>query len=249
VGGHLLIPFGVERWRIEDVKVSGVSTDATYFESSAPLCHIDMSTAVGLRLYQVDDVLPNEGAYPLANSVEANLEAVQTTIVQACQFDADSERLFLNLYFKYLLAKAMPQGDRFLVQQYRQSPPASDPKWAYEALLPLPQAHLYLRDPLSRVYSFSPERMYKVDFAFWTGKRLVAVEIDGKSHIGSTHHIVKDRLLQSANVQVIHIMNEELLHHGEAVIQKLLPREIARWWEHLDDSDRPVPSYGPYEPF
>jgi len=247
--GHLLIPFGVEKWRIEDVRVSGVSTDATYFESPAPLCHIDMSKADALRVHQIERVFPQPDQYHTSSTVEADLALVQSTIEQACQFDAASEKRFLRLYFEYILDRSAPQGDDPLAEYRRTILPGSDARWAYEALLPLPQAHLYLRDPLAESFSFTPERMFKVDFAFWTGKRLIAIEVDGKSHIGSPHHIVKDRLLQRANVHVIHIMNEELVKHGTAVIEKLLPREISKWWHHGDETERPVPSYGPYAPF
>jgi hypothetical protein len=243
VDGHLLIPFGVEKWRIEDVKVSGVSTEATYFESSAPLCHIDMSKGDALRLYQADTVLSADWP-PYVDDIDEGLRIINRTIQNECQFDASSEVRFLDLYFAYILSRVKPTRDYL-----RDKIPASEPRWGYEALLPLPQAHLYLRDPLAKRFSFSPDRMFKVDFAFWTGSRLVAVEIDGKTHIGSPQHIVKDRLMQRANVHVIHIMNEELVSHGLSAISQLLPPEIVAWWKHPDKSDRSAPSYGPFDPF
>ena len=239
VPGHLLIPFGVEKWRIEDVKVSAVSTDATYFKSTAPLCHIDMSRANALRLFDIERVMPVD--YPFETSAESDLRRIQGFLDNGCKMDSTSETKFLDLYFEYIESKIAPDDKR------RQAvPPASNPDWGYEALLPLPQAHLYCRDPLSKTSRILLTRMFKVDFAFWTGRRLVAVEIDGKTHIGSPNHIVKDRLLQRANVQVIHIMNEELVEHGTRVIESLLPPEIVNWWDHPDETERHVPSYGPF---
>ena len=62
-------------------------------------------------------------------------------------------------------------------------------------MIPLPQAHHYLLDPLSKTGDYDPQCMVRVDFAFWTGKRIVAVEIDGGSHIGGTTdtHVKKGR--------------------------------------------------------
>ena len=76
--------------------------------------------------------------------------------------------------------------------------------------------------------------MFKVDFAFWTGKNFVAVEIDGSSHVGNERHVTKDRMLQRAGVQVIHILNSEVLQHGNEVIERLLPREITNFWRYMN---------------
>lgn len=55
---HLLIPFGCPKWRIGDINISGVSTDATYFTSSTPCVHIDKTEKEPLRLLSFADVFP-----------------------------------------------------------------------------------------------------------------------------------------------------------------------------------------------
>lgn len=87
--------------------------------------------------------------------------------------------------------------------------------------------------------------MFKVDFAFWTGKQFVAVEIDGKSHIGDEKHITQDRMLQRAGVQVIHILNKELMEHGTQVMSALLPKPISHFWQSVDGK----PNSHPFIPF
>lgn len=79
--------------------------------------------------------------------------------------------------------------------------------------------------------------MFKVDFAFWTGKRIIAIEIDGSSHVGSELHIRKDRMLQKAGVMVIHILNSELLKYGVKTLEKLLPKEIVQYWTNHKKGD------------
>lgn len=105
----------------------------------------------------------------------------------------------------------------------------------------MPQAHLYQSNPLEDDFSFVPSRMMKVDFAFWTGKRLIAVEIDGGSHIGSEAHVEKDRLLQRSDVHVVHILNGEITKHGQKVIRRLLPPELTDFWKFAEEKWRENP--------
>lgn len=93
-----------------------------------------------------------------------------------------------------------------------------------QALAPIPQAHLYLDDPLDPDGAPEPGFMVKADFAFWTGTGFVVVEIDGGSHIGNPRHITKDRALRTAGVEVIHILNEEITRWGSALLDRLLPQ-------------------------
>ena len=96
------------------------------------------------------------------------------------------------------------------------------------ALAPIPQAHLYLDDPLDP--SDAPESgfMVKADFAFWTGTGFIVVEIDGGSHIGNPRHITKDRALRTAGVEVVHILNEEIVRWGPDLILRLLPQTVEK---------------------
>lgn len=94
------------------------------------------------------------------------------------------------------------------------------------ALAPIPQAHLYLGDPLDPDGAPESGFMVKADFAFWTGTGFIVVEIDGGSHIGNPRHITKDRALRTAGVEVVHILNEEIVRWGPDLILRLLPQMI-----------------------
>ncbi len=58
--------------------------------------------------------------------------------------------------------------------------------------------------------------------------------MDGKSHIGDEKYITKDRMLQRAGVQVIHILNKELIEHGTKVMNSLLPAGISQFWQTVE---------------
>jgi len=93
--------------------------------------------------------------------------------------------------------------------------------------MPIPQAWFYCHDPLEP-YKFIPENAYRVDFAFWSGEKFYAVEIDGNEPGGYAADVRRDRLLRRAGIDVIHMLNKEIMDHGENIIQALLPREIVR---------------------
>jgi len=152
-----------------------------------------------------------------------------------CEVSTPDERRFLELYFDFVRERVTPSS--FVSRNLDRAEwgaPYDDDRWAFAALMPLPQAHIYALNPLEEPASFVPSRMMKVDFAFWTGKQIVAVEIDGGSHIGSESHITKDRLLQRSGVHVVHILNSELKSFGMKVIRSLLPAEITRFWTGPD---------------
>lgn len=89
-----------------------------------------------------------------------------------------------------------------------------------------------------------PTNNFRVDFGFWTGTRLVAVEIDGHEPEGYARDIRRDRLLRRAGVEVVHILNTEIMEHGTRVVSRLLPIAITYDW-----LKRPVPSRAPFIPF
>jgi hypothetical protein len=226
---HLIIPFGRPKWDISKIRLVGVSTGATYFESDTPCVYIAKSKAKPLRLADFASVFPDR--FSVMDDEEQALEFIRSYIRTDCQLQTPSETEFLDLYFKYLQKAVTPWPGYKDTPREKHPVPTNDPDWMFAGLMPLPQAHLYLEDPLSSEYTYVPQWMVKVDFAFWTGKRIVAVEIDGGSHIGNENHIRKDRMLQRAGVLVIHILNEELNTHGVRALERLLPRELTRFWE------------------
>lgn len=236
IDGHLLVPFGGPKWDIEKIRVSGVSTTATYFSGETPCAHVDTAKKQPLRLCDLEAVFQSLEEKWSEWCEEQNFEGddwifFRDLLKRECALDTDFERRFLDLYFEYCA------DARGMVANSRRMPGATQPAepdlnyLQYAALLPMPQAHLYVSDPLKDKAAFVPSNMVKVDFAFWTGTQTVAVEIDGTSHVGNPRHVTKDRMLQRAGVFVIHVLNSELLEYGKAVISELLPPPIARFWE------------------
>ncbi|MEA5528809.1 DUF559 domain-containing protein [Dolichospermum sp. UHCC 0684] len=239
---QLLIPFGGPKWSIERISVVGVSTTGTYLQSDTPLAYVDRSKACALRLRDFTKVMP--GSWKDENDSFAALNILQQHLREKCELATDSEKIFLDLYFEYCRQSVtLPNGIENIYKKKKKDPPPpyNDRNWVFEAIMPLPQAHLYQNDPMEDDFHFAPNRMMKVDFAFWTGERLVAVEIDGSSHSGSEAHIHKDRLLQRSGVQVIHILNNEITKYGMKVIHRLLPPEMTQFWKSSEENYRSNP--------
>lgn len=234
---QMVVPFASPPDEITDISITGVSPDGTYFESESHCAYLDKSKKQALRLCAFRRVWslafgPFEEAVGDAGG-EEEFEALE----QMCSITKDygnlqteHERLFVDVYFKWIMQFKL--GDPEWAS-YLRVPPKFD-EWCdeplFEFLLPLPQAHIYVRDPLTSGYMFSPERMLLVDFAFWTGRQLVVLEIDGDGEVGGRDQIWKDRELERSGVRVIHISHEELKKHGPRVISALLPSAITHWW-------------------
>jgi hypothetical protein len=234
---QLLVPFGGPKWSIEGINVVGVSTDGTFLQCDTPLAYIDKSKSQALRLTHFPDVVPGDWD-EIEKDADDAVALIHSYLREKCKLATDAERAFLDLYFGYCKELITPSEFRKMSAKPL-VPPYDDPDWIFSALLPLPQAHLYAANPFDKTYSFAPSRMMKVDFAFWTGNRLIAIEIDGGSHIGSDAHIEKDRLLQRSGVHVIHILNSEIAKHGDKVIRRLLPNEITYFFMQPAGLSRP----------
>lgn len=252
IPNQLLIPFGGPKWSIERISVVGVSTTGTYLQSDTPLAYIDRSKSCALRLRDFTTVMPESWDYEHDSFSDA-LDIMQKYLREKCALATESEKQFLDLYFDYCrdcitlpdyIIKNFPKEDA-RPSLYKDAP-YNDVNWVFDAMMPLPQAHLYATDPLEDSFHFAPQKMMKVDFAFWTGKRLVVVEIDGSSHSGSEAHIQKDRILQRSGVHVIHILNSEISKYGMKVIRRLLPVEITKFWGSVEKKYRTNPLASPF---
>jgi hypothetical protein len=233
INKHVVLPFGCPKWDINNIRISGVSTEGTYFSSDTKCAYIDMSAKQPLRIAQFLQLMPDAStSFPKFSDPIDSLCFMRDFLISNCEVQTAHEKKFLSLYFDYILGMVIFEEDG-LRHTYR------DINWLFWALIPLPQAHLYARDPFVPWHrqSYHPERMFKVDFAFWTGTRLVAVEIDGGSHIGNPNHVIKDRMLSRAGVLVVHILNDELDQHSYYNIMKLLPDDITEIWEPWSDGE------------
>src|SRR2546428_1317139 len=103
---HLIIPFGRPKWDISKIRLVGVSTNATYFESDTPCVYIAKSKVTPLRVADFASVFPDR--FPEMDDDEQALEFIRSYIRTDCQLQTPSETEFLDLYFKYLQKAVTP---------------------------------------------------------------------------------------------------------------------------------------------
>lgn len=246
VDDHLLIPFGCESWKIEKIKVRRVSTEATYFESETPCVYINKTKKVPLTLRSFQRVLPKEFPQMAMEDHQKAYSFIKEHIKNYTDDKTPFENRFLDLYFKYCQEALTTRRDSWFqwYTKVRNNPnhykqysnlTGNEPFSLFDALLPLPQAHLYLWDPLDHA-SFTPPYMVKIDFAYWTGEKIIAVEIDSSNQV-SSEKLQRDRRLQRSRVSVVHILNSELMEYGTRTIERLLPKEITEYWWNVPEID------------
>src|SRR5437899_12795287 len=98
---HLIIPFGRPKWDISKIKLCGVSTSATYFESDTPCVYIDKAKAAAMRFEDLDQVFPEPERFPeILEGIEAFNFIIEYMKTDCC-VQTESERLFLDLYAEY----------------------------------------------------------------------------------------------------------------------------------------------------
>jgi hypothetical protein len=145
VEGHLIIPFGSPKWDIEKIRIIGISTDATYLSSETPCVYIDKTKKQGVRLRHFTEIFPGDFSGIKNDDPEISLKNIKEHLKNKCEVQTESERRFLDIYFDYCLSKVKPTQwhyNRF--GKDKMPKPFDYLDWVFDALMPLPQAHLYL---------------------------------------------------------------------------------------------------------
>jgi hypothetical protein len=140
-------------------------------------------------------------------------------------------RLFLDAYFAWIAAAITAAEDELRARAAASGGLFAPEHWSFSAPRPLPQAHLPPGE----------DAPVRVDFAFWDGARLIAVELDGG---GSPRQARRDELarLEAAGVILVRVSGAELQREGERLLATLLPPPFQRFWDGVT-----LPS-GPFGP-
>lgn len=208
---HLIIPYGTAEWRPE---------------SPAPQVAVDTDGRDPLRL--------NDGPYdfaelpPLAGTgtVAERMALLRDHLAEACELWAKRPRQFVALYFRFI--DGVIAADRAAIDAHlaRFGGLFAAEDYAFSALRPLPRAHLPAAEGC-RV---------RVDFGFWTGDRLVAVDITGDEARGGAWQ-ERGRRLDAAGVQRIEFPAPAVAKDDPALLRTALPPDFAAFWR-----GEPMPS-------
>jgi hypothetical protein len=255
VPDFLILPFGrAVKNDLQKITLSAVSADGLYFSTDVPIIFIRKADKQPICLgaftshfgdvpfdcYRKDD---NEQDQVVLDYMCKTLKAHNPNMTKW-------EEMFLDLYFTILKTLAMRNYEGADFNSFMKACKSlgiwewahwyTSDKDVWCALLPIPELQLYVQDPLAETLSFQPDNNFRVDYGFWDGEKLIAVEIDGAEPEGYARDIRRDRLLKRAGVEVIHIMNMEIAKHRAHALVQLLPRKFFGYdWNY--EGNRPWP--------
>lgn len=236
VPDHLILPYGrAVKSDLQKITLSAVSADGLYFSTDVPVIFINKANRRPMCLGDFDRHFrewPDSSYHD--DSDQTILDHMCTIIKSLNPNMTQSEEEFLNLYFatlKALASHAHGEDGAFgaaadLGIPFNWLHPKRSKNDIWRALLPIPELQLYVQDPLAETKSYQPDNNFRVDYGFWNGEKLIAVEIDGAEPAGYARDIRRDRLLRRAGVDVIHIMNLEIAKHKTRALIELLPRQF-----------------------
>jgi hypothetical protein len=196
--GPLIVPYGIADW----VPSAGNNDPA-----AAPTVEIDRLRARPLRLNNMGWKFPTPPDLLRVASTGERLDFLREHLKSLCGLWDRLPRLFLDHYFRAIEA-TIEAHKAALVEALGPSGGLFDVRdWSFSAFCPLPQAHLPLAHlPLSERAAGAGTR---VDFAFWTGQALIAVELVGATTHGRARRAGLERLRQSG-VAAIEISSQAL---------------------------------------
>lgn len=236
VSDWVILLFGAAtKYDRDAVKLRATTTQGIFFEAACPALVIDRKEKQPLTLSHFEIILDAAGrpttfehykaAYGLTpanwTDVKLNLDIMRAETMELAGPTATRfEKRFVDLFFDYVL-----KTHESNVRLFRHDEDDRRTRSLFNVLAPIPQAQFYCHDPL-QPHSFIPENNFRVDFAFWTGEKFIAIEIDGNEPEGYAADVRRDRLLRRAGVDLVHILNTEIMEHGEKIVRSLVPREI-----------------------
>jgi hypothetical protein len=236
VPDYLILPYGrAVKSDLQKIALSAVSADGLYFSTDVPVIFINKAKRKPMCLGDFDrHILDWPDSSKFDDSDQTILDHMCTIIKSHNPKMTQSEEEFLNLYFATLKALAShahgeegaSEAASNLGLPFNWLHPKCSKNDIWRALLPIPELQLYVQDPLAETKSYQPDNNFRVDYGFWNGEKLIAVEIDGAEPAGYARDIRRDRLLRRAGVDVIHITNFEIAKHKARALIELLPRQF-----------------------
>lgn len=226
----IVIPFGADAIAPEQLSLTETA-DGARIECRIPHVILERADGRPLRLNSGGLEFGEPPPLPEMPKVPDQLAYLLTHFQLYCTVWDKYPRLFLDSYFAFIHRQIL-DNRRELIESLK---PFKDlytfEQWAFSALRPLPRAHLGAPEDAAA--------MIRVDFAFWTGAEIVAIDLLG-SETRRKSHAKRSTVLANNGVKLIEIRHETLAEAGSSDFAAALPAEFHRFWEA-----EPLPS-GPF---
>jgi hypothetical protein len=202
-GDRLTVPYGVEDW------TQGGA-------NAAPTVEIGRAQGAPLRLNTMPWQFPTPPDLLRLATTAERLDFLRVHLQSLCGLWDRLPRLFLERYFGAIDATIDANGPELVAALGASAGLFAPRDWSFSALCPLPRAHL----PLD---GSNAGARVRVDFAFWTGSGLIAVELSGTATMSRARRAAVD-VLKDNRVEWIEIAGEALERRDMRALAPLLDR-------------------------
>jgi hypothetical protein len=247
--GVTIFPFSCNKWEFESVKLISSTASSAVVSVNFPCLALPSCVLGPLQFSDLHCVCPEyENLNRFGNlDVKKSLGYIKDFFNNLCEKRKLSQtkeaKRFLDIYYQYIQAvvgNAELDGDCPWSELLHSDNPDElifDSRVVFSSLLPMPEIWIYAKDTILEQQG----KWYRSDIGFWTGERLILVEIQGGSHVGKAEDVARFRAINSLDqVDVIYLHNDEIHHLKCSDIMRLLPESVWRYWQYKNLGVNPV---------
>jgi hypothetical protein len=173
----LLIPYGSAGFFPDKLKLTGFSTGGLSLWTASPCVIVDRGAGQPLRCHQMPADFSPPPAPEAMRDTAGKLFFLQRYLHSLCGVWQGPPKAFIDAYFAAVNRDIAANRDMLEERVRDLAGLAGADDFVFSAPLPLPRAHLHLA-PRADAPTVRAEDVVTVDFAFWTGRRLLAVDMD-----------------------------------------------------------------------
>lgn len=223
----LLIPYGSAGFFPEKLKLTGFALSGLALWTASPCVIVDRSAGRPLRCHEMPAEFVPPPAPEAVRDTTAKLFFMQRYLQSLCGVWQGPPKAFIEGYFAVAQRTIAAQRDGLAARVASLAGLATADDFVFSAPLPLPRAHLHLA-PRSEAPVVDPQDVVRVDFAFWTGYRLLAVDMDSGASVTPSRRRAWDRI-DAYGIDRLYLKPATLA--GAATLADVFGADFAAFWE------------------
>ena len=222
----LLIPYGSAGFFPEKLKLTGFALSGLSFWTASPCVIVDRNDGLPLRCHQMPAEFSPPPAPEAMRDTASKLFFMQRYLQSLCGVWQGPPKIFIDNYFAAAQREIAANRTRLDDRVRNLAGLAGADDFIFSAPLPLPRAHLHLA-PRSDAPTVQAEDVVRVDFALWTGRRLLAIDLEtGDSRTAKQRHAWER--IGAYGIDTLRLAPSAL---AEASLAENLGDEFSRFWE------------------
>ncbi len=226
----LIIPYGTSHWTDTSFTVAEQTETSTTYTSRTYTVVIDPAAAKPFRFNSGQYAFPSPPELRLLPTVWDRSQFLQDYCLGLCETWAKYQHLFIARYFDFIRLRIEEARDELTdkissfgdLYEYRD--------WVFSALRPLPRAYIFAPKNLDQDVPPSANDFVMIDFVFWDGQNMIAINLTGSEKPDPFHQKRLDRLNQNG-VKIISIEHAILEDENDYAFRQSLPPTLVNFWQ------------------